>query len=99
MPLLVGALFCFVCVYPGFHIGLCPHFTLGFAGVPCLKALVISLNFDVLALILGKYSLSIITQRVPYNAMVSFNEARRVKVNTFFCFFADYEILYVPLLS
>ena len=21
-------------VYPGFHIGLCPHFTLGFAGVP-----------------------------------------------------------------
>ena len=47
-----GALFCFVCVYPGFHIGLCPHFTLGFAGVPCLKALVISLNFDALALIL-----------------------------------------------
>ena len=42
--------FCFVCVYPGFHIGLCPHFTLGFAGVPCLKALVISLNFDALAL-------------------------------------------------
>ena len=52
MPLLVGALFCFVCVYPGFHIGLCPHFTLGFAGVPCLKALVISLNFDALALTL-----------------------------------------------
>ena len=22
------------CVYPGFHIGLCPYFTLGFAGVP-----------------------------------------------------------------
>ena len=40
----------FVCIYPGFHIGLCPHFTLGFAGVPCLKALVISLNFDALAL-------------------------------------------------
>ena len=52
MPLLVGALFCFVCVYPGFHIGLCPHFTLGFAGVSCLKALVISLNFDTLALTL-----------------------------------------------
>ena len=42
----------FVCIYPGFHIGLCPHFTLGFAGVPCLKALVISLNFDALALTL-----------------------------------------------
>ena len=42
--------FCFVCVYPGFHIGLCPHFTLGFAGMPCLKALVISLNFDALVL-------------------------------------------------
>ena len=26
-------------VYPGFHFGLCPHYTLGFAGVPCLKAL------------------------------------------------------------
>ena len=29
-------------VYPGFHFGLCPHYTLGFAGVSCLKALVIS---------------------------------------------------------
>ena len=37
-------------VYPGFHFGLCPHSTLGFAGVPCLKALVISLNFDALSL-------------------------------------------------
>ena len=52
MPLLVGALFGFVCVYPWFYIGLCPHFTLGFAGVPCLRALVISLNFDTLALTL-----------------------------------------------
>ena len=34
-------------VSPGFHIGLCPHYTLGYAGVSCLKALVISLNFDV----------------------------------------------------
>ena len=33
-------------VYPGFHSGLCPHYTLGYAGVSCLKALVISLNFD-----------------------------------------------------
>ena len=41
-----------VWVYPGFHIGLCPHCALGFAGVSCLKALVISLNFDALALTL-----------------------------------------------
>ena len=32
-----GAQFAFVCVYPGFHIGLCPHFTLGFAGVSPLQ--------------------------------------------------------------
>ena len=38
------------CVSPGFHIGLCPHSTLGYAGVSCLKALVISLNFDAVAL-------------------------------------------------
>ncbi len=43
-----GAQPTFVWVYPGFHIGLCPHSTLGFAGEPCLKALVISLNFDAL---------------------------------------------------
>ena len=24
-------------IYPGFHIGLCPHFTLGYAGVPPLQ--------------------------------------------------------------
>ena len=41
-----GAQYAFVCVYPRFHIGLCPHSTLGFAGVACLKALVISLNVD-----------------------------------------------------
>ena len=35
---------------PGLHIGLCPHSTLGYVGVSCLKALVISLNFDVVAL-------------------------------------------------
>ena len=34
-----GALNFCVRVYPGFHFGLCPHFTLGFAGVSCLKAL------------------------------------------------------------
>ena len=39
-----GAQSTFICVYPGFHFGLCPHYTLGFAGVPCLKALVIRLN-------------------------------------------------------
>ena len=37
-------------VYPGFHIGLRPHSTLGYAGVSCLKALAISPNFDALAL-------------------------------------------------
>ena len=37
-------------VYPGFHFGLCPHYTLGYAGVSCLKALIISPNFDALAL-------------------------------------------------
>ena len=52
VPLLRSSISLFISVYPGFHIGLCPHFTLGFAGVPCLKALVISLNFDALALIL-----------------------------------------------
>ena len=40
----------FVHVYPGFHFGLYPHCTLGFAGVSCLKALVINPNFDALAL-------------------------------------------------
>ena len=32
-----GAQSAFVCVYPGFHIGLCPHSTLGYAGVPPLQ--------------------------------------------------------------
>ena len=40
-------------VFPGFHIGLCPHSTLGYAGVSCLKALIMRLNFDALAL--GSY--------------------------------------------
>ena len=34
-----GAQSTLVCVYPGLHFGLCPHYTLGFAGVSCLKAL------------------------------------------------------------
>ena len=37
-------------VYPGFHFGLCPHYTLGFAGVSCLKALIMRLNSDAVAL-------------------------------------------------
>ena len=45
VPLLRSSYFC-VHVYPGFHFGLCPHCSLGFAGVACLKALVISLNVD-----------------------------------------------------
>ena len=32
------------CVSPGFHIGLCPHYTLGYAGVPPLQGLY-SLSF------------------------------------------------------
>ena len=32
-----GAQSALVCVYPGLHFGLCPHFTLGFAGVSCLR--------------------------------------------------------------
>ena len=32
-----GAQYAFVCVYPGFHIGLRPHSTLGYAGVSCLR--------------------------------------------------------------
>ena len=55
-----GAQFAFVCIYPGFHIGLRPHSTLGYAGVSCLRhslgrtyyivqrSLVI-VNFDALA--------------------------------------------------
>ena len=45
VPLLRSSYFC-VHVYPGFHIGLCPHSTLGYEEVSCLKALAISLNFD-----------------------------------------------------
>ena len=50
VPLLRSSILLLVRVYPGFHIGLCPHSTLGYAGVSCLKALIISLNFDALAL-------------------------------------------------
>ena len=45
-----GAQFVFICVYPGFHFGLCPHATLSYAGVSYLKALIISLNFDAVVL-------------------------------------------------
>ena len=37
MPPLQGSFHSFICVYPGFHIGLCPHFTLGYAGVSPLQ--------------------------------------------------------------
>ena len=49
VPLLRSSYFC-VHVYPGFHIGLCPHSTLGYEEVSCLKALAISLNFDAVTL-------------------------------------------------
>ena len=32
-----GAQSAFICVYPGFHIGLCPYSTLGYAGVSPLQ--------------------------------------------------------------
>ena len=50
MPLLRSSILLFVRVYPGFHIGLCPHSTLGFEEVSCLKALAFSLNLDAFAL-------------------------------------------------
>ena len=53
-----GAQSAFICVYPGLHFGLCPHSTLGYAGVSCLR-------HSELAWML------IITQRVPHNTMVS----------------------------
>ena len=37
VPLLKELILCFVSVYPGFHFGLCPHFTLGFEEVSCLR--------------------------------------------------------------
>ena len=46
VPLLKELLIFVFSVYPGFHIGLRPHSTLSYAGVSCLKALVISLNVD-----------------------------------------------------
>ena len=45
-----GAQPTFVWVDPGWNEGKARYETLGFAGVPCLKALVIILNFDALAL-------------------------------------------------
>ena len=37
VPLLFGAHSTFVRVYPGLHFGLCPHYTLGYAGVSPLQ--------------------------------------------------------------
>ena len=37
VPLLKELILRFVSVYPGFHFGLCPHFTLGFEEVSCLR--------------------------------------------------------------
>ena len=51
VPLLKELLIFVFPVYPGFHFGLCPHFTLGYEEVSCLKALSISLNFDAVALL------------------------------------------------
>ena len=43
-----GAQSAFICVYPGFHIGLCPHSTLGFAGVSPLQGSLSDWAFAVL---------------------------------------------------
>ena len=43
-----GAQSAFICVYPGFHIGLRPHCTLGFAGVSPLQGLLSYWAFVVL---------------------------------------------------
>ena len=53
-----GAHFTFACVSPGFHIGLCPHFTLGYAGVPPLQ---------------GSLSDCLRLPRVSYRALPSFH--------------------------
>ena len=45
VPLLRSSILHFVRVSPGFHFGLCPHCTLGYARVSCLKALVL-LRFE-----------------------------------------------------
>ena len=37
VPLLKELSLCFAYVYPGFHFGLCPHYTLGFEEVSCLR--------------------------------------------------------------
>ena len=50
-------IFC-VHVYPGFHFGLCPHYTLGHEEVSCLKALAISLSFDAVALLIKSINLT-----------------------------------------
>ena len=55
VPLLKELLIFVFTVYPGFHFVLCPHYTLGYAGVSCLKALSISLNFDALACYCMRY--------------------------------------------
>ena len=43
-----GAQSAFICVYPGFHIGLCPHSTLGYAGVSPLQGSLSDWAFAVL---------------------------------------------------
>ena len=58
-----GAQSAFVCVYPGFHIGLCPHSTLGCAGVSPLQgslsycAFVVLCSLNVLGCVNGLFRL------------------------------------------
>ena len=58
VPLLRSSICFYLRVYPGFHIGLRPHFTLGYAGVPPFQ---------------GSLSDWLCAPRVPYRALPSFH--------------------------
>ena len=69
-----GSFHSFICVSPGFHIGLCPHFSLGFAGVPPLQ---------------GSLSDWLRVPRVSYRALPLFHPGlcRSVDLTGLFSFF------------
>ena len=94
-------IFC-VHVYPGFHFGLCPHYTLGYEEVSCLKALTISLNFDVVALankeskfeffLYGKYlsqyfGIKRFLRNMVFIVILDFNEVKLFTIVWVFIFF------------
>ena len=69
-----GAQSAFICVPPGFHIGLHPHFTLGYAGVSPLQ---------------GSLSYWLCFPRVSYRALPSFHPGlcRSTALSGLFAFF------------